>query len=88
MLWNRLWKYFGVDDYKYKCFPQGKKKELTDDEEKFLRAYFENPSCTDNRVQVFDEYKTQQRSTKDKTHISKSVCNFEKFWLVQKSYFC
>lgn len=39
--WDRLWEYFGVSEYKERCFPKGEGLSLTALESTFLKDFFE-----------------------------------------------
>lgn len=60
-IWNRLWKYFGVDDYKEKCFlPEEKGLLLTPSEKKFLQELFVDASFLDGRAKNLDDVEKEK----------------------------
>lgn len=55
-IWNRLWKYFEVENYKVQLFPNYEKEiKLTSDELDFLIELLENPYYIDGRVKYPDD---------------------------------
>ncbi len=53
--WDRLWKYFGVEEFKEKCFPSKRGLSLTSQEEEFLKRLFDNSAFMDGRVKKLEE---------------------------------
>lgn len=51
--WNKLWKYFDVEEFKEECFPDG--LSLTHSEEKFLKSLFDDSAFMDGRVKELEE---------------------------------